>query len=48
MLLFPINILRESAMALRKEFVTVGADGMLAVDSTLAPWSIACITEVSP
>lgn len=41
------RILRESAMALRKEFVTAGADGMLAVDITLAPWSIVCITEVS-
>ena len=34
-------------MALKKEFVTVGGDGALAIDLALAPWSIARITEVA-
>ena len=42
-----IQILRESAIALKKEFITVGRDGTLAIELTLAPWSIARITEVA-
>jgi len=40
------RLLREAAMALQKEFVTVGRDGILALERTLAPWSIARVTEV--
>jgi xylan 1,4-beta-xylosidase len=42
-----LQSLRESALALRREFVTVGADGILSLERTLAPWSIACLTDLS-
>ena len=40
------RMLREAAMAVRKEFVTVGADGILAFEKTLEPWSIACLRQI--
>lgn len=40
------RLLREAAMAVKKESVTVGADRILKMEIKLEPWSIACITEI--
>lgn len=40
------RLLRETAMAVKKESVTVGADGILKMEIKLEPWSIACVAEI--